>query len=216
MINRTSILKQPNKISYFNEVLKIQEYYQNSIIEGDLSHDLVWIGEHQLCYTIGRGGNYKNILFSFDKNKFNLYKVNRGGEVTCHMPGQIVVYLVFNLKNYKKDLNWFLRKIEQIIINTLNYFEIKGSTKKGYTGVWCEDKKIASIGIGCKRWVTIHGFALNIDCDLSNFNKIIPCGIEGCLMTKVSEFHPDIETSVVKMIVKKFIESEFNLKFVSE
>ena len=132
------------------------------------------------------------------------------------MPGQIVVYLVFNLKNYKKDLNWFLRKIEQIIINTLNYFEIKGSTRTGYTGVWCEDKKIASIGIGCKRWVTIHGFALNIDCDLSNFNKIIPCGIEGCLMTKVSEFNPDIETSAVKMIVKKFIESEFNLNFVSE
>ena len=115
MIDRTSILKQPNKISYFNEVLKIQEYYQKSIIQGDLSHDLVWIGEHQLCYTIGRGGNYKNILFSFDQNKFNLYKINRGGEVTCHMPGQIVVYLVFNLKNYKKDLNWFLRKIEQII-----------------------------------------------------------------------------------------------------
>ena len=117
MIDRTSILKQPNKISYFNEVLKIQEYYQKSIIQGDLSHDLVWIGEHQLCYTIGRGGNYKNILYPFDQNKFNLYKVNRGGEVTCHMPGQIVVYLVFNLKNYKKDLNWFLRKIEQIIIN---------------------------------------------------------------------------------------------------
>ena len=216
MIDRTSILKQPNKISYFNEVLKIQEQYQKAIIEGSLCHDFVWIGEHQLCYTIGRGGNSKNILFSANKENFNIYKINRGGEVTCHMPGQIVVYLIFNLKNHKKDLNWFLRKIEKVIIDTLKYFKIKSSTKSGLTGVWCENKKIASIGIGCKRWVTIHGFALNIDCDLSKFNKIIPCGIEGCLMTKVSEFYPDIETSAEKMIVKKFIESEFNLNFVSE
>ena len=216
MINRTSILQQPNKISYFNEVLDVQENYQKAIITGVLSHDFVWIGEHQLCYTIGRGGNAKNLLSTLDQNKFNIYKINRGGEVTCHMPGQIVVYLIFDLKNYKKDLNWFLRKIEIIIINTLNYFEIKSSTKKGLTGVWCGDKKIASIGIGCKRWVTIHGFALNIDCNLSNFKKIIPCGIEGCIMTQVSEFHPRISTSEVKRIVKKFIESEFNLNFISE
>tara|TARA_Y100001933_G_scaffold212151_1_gene217158 strand:+ start:701 stop:1351 length:651 start_codon:yes stop_codon:yes gene_type:complete len=216
MINRTSLIKQPNKISYFREVLTIQEHYQKAIINGDLSHDFVWIGEHELCYTIGKGGDSKNILYSLDQNKFNIYKINRGGEVTCHMPGQLVVYLIFNLKNYKKDLNWFLRKIEQIIINTLNYFEIKSSTKNGFTGVWCEDKKIASIGIGCKRWVTIHGFALNIDCDLRNFNNIIPCGIEGCIMTKVSDFHPHLGTFLVKRIVKKFIEAEFNLNFVSE
>jgi len=216
MINRTSLIKQPNKISYFREVLTIQEHYQKAIINGDLSHDFVWIGEHELCYTIGKGGDSKNILYSLDQNKFNIYKINRGGEVTCHMPGQLIVYLIFNLKNYKKDLNWFLRKIEQIIINTLNYFEIKSSTKKGFTGVWCEDKKIASIGIGCKRWVTIHGFALNIDCDLRNFNNIIPCGIEGCIMTKVSDFHPHLGTFLVKRIVKKFIEAEFNLNFVSE
>ncbi len=216
MINRTSILKQPNKISHFNEVLNIQKHYQNAIVQGSLYHDFVWIGEHQLCYTIGKGGSSKNLLSSFDQNKYNIYRINRGGEVTCHMPGQLVVYLIFNLKNYKKDLNWFLRKIEQIIINTLSYFEIKSSTKKGFTGVWCEDKKIASIGIGCKRWVTIHGFSLNIDCDLSNFNKIIPCGIEGCIMTKVSEFHPHLNISEVKRIVKNFIEAEFNLNFVSE
>ena len=216
MINRTSILKQPNKISYFDKVLNMQEHYQNAIIKGDLSHDFVWIGEHQLCYTIGRGGNYKNLLFSLDQNNFKIHKINRGGEVTCHMPGQIVVYLIFDLTNHKKDLNWFLRKIESIIINTLNYFEIKSTTKKGFTGVWCGDKKIASIGIGCKRWVTIHGFALNINCDLSNFNKIIPCGIEGCIMTQVREFQPDLNISEVKRIVKKFIESEFNLNFVSE
>ena len=216
MINRTSIIKQPNKISYFNEVLKTQEHYQKAIIHGDLSHDFVWIGEHSLCYTIGKGGNYKNLLCSFDQKKLNIYQINRGGEVTCHMPGQIVIYLVFNLKNYQKDLNWFLRKIEKVIIDTLNYFQIKSSTKKGFTGVWCEDKKIASIGIGCKRWVTIHGFSLNVDCDLSNFNRIIPCGIKGCIMTQVSEFNPHLKTCEVKRIVKNFIESEFNLNFVSE
>ena len=93
MINRTSLIKQPNKISYFREVLTIQEHYQKAIINGDLSHDFVWIGEHELCYTIGKGGDSKNILYSLDQNKFNIYKINRGGEVTCHMPGQLVVYL---------------------------------------------------------------------------------------------------------------------------
>ena len=216
MIIRTSIVKQPNKISYFEKILKLQKKFQIDLIKGKSKKQFIWIGEHNLCYTIGRGGNHKNILESLDKKKFNVLKVDRGGEVTCHMPGQLVVYLVLDLNYYKKDLNWYLRNIEKIIINVLKSFDIESSTKKGFTGVWCGDKKIASIGIGCKRWITIHGFALNVNNDLNSFQNIIPCGIKDCLMTKISEFKPTVEMNQVKQIVKKFIQEEFNLDFVSE
>tara|TARA_Y100000589_G_scaffold144427_2_gene137951 strand:+ start:2133 stop:2783 length:651 start_codon:yes stop_codon:yes gene_type:complete len=213
---RTSILKQPYKISYFDNVFNLQKKHQKLIIDGFQKNQLVWIGEHYLCYTIGKGGDKSNLLPSFDKNMFSLFEINRGGEVTCHMPGQLVVYMVLDLKNYKKDLNWYLRKIEKLIVRILDNFNIKASIKNGLTGVWCGEKKIASIGIGCKRWVTIHGFAINVNCNLNNFNNIIPCGIDGCLMTKITDLKPNVKINEVKHIVKKFIQEEFNIDFVSE
>ena len=212
---RTSILKQPNKILYFKKVLKLQEKYQKSLITGTSKTQFVWIGEHNLCYTIGRGGDKNNFLPSLDKN-IDIFEINRGGEVTCHMPGQLVVYLVLDLNHYKKDLNWYLRTIEAIIIKILNHFNIDSSRKKGFTGVWCGNKKIASIGIGCKRWITIHGFSLNVNCNLNYFDSIIPCGIKGCLMTKISDFNPHVRIIDVKDIVKNIIKEEFNFNFVSE
>jgi len=213
---RTSILKQPNKISYFQKVFKLQENYQESLISGTSTNQFVWIGEHNLCYTIGRGGDQKNILPSLDRKNIDIFKINRGGEVTCHMPGQLVVYIVLDLCNYKKDLNWYLRTIEKIIMKTLNDCDIKSTTRKGFTGVWCGNKKIASIGIGCKRWVTIHGFALNVNCYLKNFDNIIPCGIKDCLMTRISDINPEIKINDVKHIVKNIIQEEFNFNFVSQ
>ena len=215
MLLRTSILKQPNKILYFEKVLKLQEQYQKSLITGTSKTQFVWIGEHNLCYTIGRGGNTNNFLPSLDKN-VDIFKINRGGEVTCHMPGQLVVYLVLDLNNYKKDLNWYLRTIEEIIIKILYQFNINSSRRNGFTGVWCGNKKIASIGIGCKRWITIHGFALNVNCSLKNFDNIIPCGIKDCLMTRISDINPEIKINDVKHIVKNIIQEEFNFNFVSQ
>ena len=215
MLLRTSILKQPNKILYFEKVLKLQEQYQKSLINGTSKTQFVWIGEHNLCYTIGRGGNTNNFLPSLDKN-VDIFKINRGGEVTCHMPGQLVVYLVLDLNNYKKDLNWYLRKIEEIIIKILYQFNINSSRRNGFTGVWCGNRKIASIGVGCKRWITIHGFSLNVNCNLEYFESIIPCGIKGCLMTKISDFNPHVKIIDVKDIVKNIIKEEFNFKFISE
>ncbi len=215
MLPRTSILKQPNKILYFEKVLKLQETYQQSLITGKSKKQFIWIGEHNLCYTIGRGGDNKNLLPSLNQN-VNIFKINRGGEVTCHMPGQLVVYLILDLNNYKKDLNWYLRTIEEIIIKILHHFDIDSSRKKGFTGVWCGNKKIASIGIGCKRWITIHGFSLNVNCNLKNFESIIPCGIKDCLMTKICDFNPHVRIIDVKDIVKNIIKEEFNFKFVSE
>jgi len=215
MLHRTSILQQPNKILYFEKVLKVQETYQQYLMRGISKNQFVWIGEHNLCYTIGRGSDKKNLLPSLDKNA-DIFTINRGGEVTCHMPGQLVVYLVLDLNNYKKDLNWYLRTIEEIIIKILRQFDIDSSRKKGFTGVWCGNKKIASIGIGCKRWITIHGFSININCNLSHFENIVPCGIKDCVMTKICDFNPHIRIIDVKDIVKNIIKEEFNFNFVSE
>ena len=216
MINRTSIIKQPDNISFFNDVYELQKEYQDSLISGKSNKDFVWIGEHQLCYTLGRGSNIDNFLFSLDKTKYDVFSIDRGGEVTCHMPGQLVTYLVLDLKNFNKDLNWYLRKIEKIIIQVLKSFNIDCCSKNGFTGVWIGEKKIASIGIGCKRWVTIHGFSINVNCKLENFDKIVPCGIKDCLMANMSDYDKNIDIKEVKKIVKKIIKEEFNFNFVSE
>ena len=216
MINRTSIIKQPDKILFFNDVYKLQKGYQDALISGKSNKNFIWIGEHPLCYTLGRGSKMDNVLFSLDDLKQDVFKIDRGGEVTCHMPGQLVTYLVLDLRNFNKDLNWYLRKIEKIIIRILSSFNIDCSTKDGFTGVWIGEKKIASIGIGCKRWVTIHGFSINVDCRLENFNRIIPCGIEGCLMANMSDYNRNLDIKEVKKIVKKIIQEEFNFNFVSE
>ena len=216
MLYRTSILNEPNEILNFDDVYKLQKKHQKSLIEGKTKIQMIWIGQHKLCYTLGRGSNKENLTGILDFQKYNVLKIDRGGEATCHLPGQLVTYLILDLNNYNKDLDWFLRKIEYTIISILNHLNIPSSTKKGFTGVWCGNKKIASIGIGCKRWVTIHGFALNVNCDLNNFNKIIPCGIKGCLMTNISEFNPNVQIEEVKKIVKKIIKEEFNMEFVTK
>ena len=108
MINRTSIIKQPDKISFFNDVYKLQKEYQDSLISGKSNMNFIWLGEHQLCYTVGRGSNMDNLLFSADEQ--DVFKIDRGGEVTCHMPGQLVTYLVLDLTKFNKDLNWFPSK----------------------------------------------------------------------------------------------------------
>ncbi|MBO8203974.1 lipoyl(octanoyl) transferase LipB [Prochlorococcus marinus] len=216
MLNRTAIIKQPDKISFFNDVYKLQKEYQQALILDNSKPDFIWIGEHQLCYTLGRGSNYDNLLFSLNDEKYDVFKIDRGGEVTCHMPGQLVTYLVLDLKNFNKDLNWYLRKIEKIIIKILGTYNIECHLKNGLTGVWTGNKKIASIGIGCKRWITINGFAINFDCELENFNKIIPCGIKDCLMANMIDFNKNLNIKEVKRIVKKIIQEEFNFDFVSK
>ena len=147
MVNRTAIIKQPDKISFFNDVYKLQKDYQKALILDNSKPDFIWIGEHQLCYTLGRGSDTDNLLFSLNDEKNDVFKIDRGGEVTCHMPGQLVAYLVLDLKNFNKDLNWYLRKLEEIIIKILGTFNIDCQSRKGFTGVWIGNKKIASIHI---------------------------------------------------------------------
>ena len=193
---------------------------------GEISDALI-LCEHYPVITIGRKGKPEDLLVSkkFLKEKeVGVYRVERGGEATYHCPGQLVGYPIFDLQYYGADLHKFLRNIEEVIINTLNEIGIKGCRQEGYTGVWvCNNgkfEKIAFIGISALKWITFHGFSLNVDCNLTPFSWIVPCGLDGVRVTSVEEVvHPAINESADKRASRPIRQSnsggEGNLCIVS-
>jgi lipoyl(octanoyl) transferase len=141
--------------------------------------------EHEPVYTIGRRLD-KSSLRVIDQLPYPVFETNRGGQATYHGPGQLVGYPILDLRVRDRDLHRYLRKLEDLLIVFLLEFGIKGRRVEGKTGVWVEDRKIASIGIGVRKWVTMHGFALNVASDLSGFLSITPCGLSGVSMTSIS------------------------------
>ena len=142
--------------------------------------DILLFVEHPPVITMGRGGNGKNILVdsrTLSDRGVSFYEIERGGDVTYHGPGQIVGYPIFDLNRHGKDLHRFLRNLEEVLILTLETFGLKGRREKGMTGVWVNGEKVAAIGVAVKHWITFHGFALNVNTDLSYFDLICPCGI---------------------------------------
>ena len=209
----SAFLFEPKNIVPFETALGWQKNFQKSLIAKPLSPQAVWLLEHFPCYTIGRGSDTKNLLFEENGSQAPVFRIERGGEVTHHMPGQIVGYQVFNLSLHKKDLAWYLRELEQVLIDVLSLLEIDGKRLNGLTGVWCEDKKVGSIGIGCKRWITQHGFSLNVDCDLIGFEKIIPCGLENVKIGKLSDWIPGIKVCDVKPLLRESVKRRFKLNW---
>ena len=152
--------------------------------------------EHNPVYTLGKSGDIKNVLMSETElsiNNIDFFRTNRGGDITFHGPGQIVGYPILDLEKYYTDLGKYLRNLEEIIILTLAEYGIEGSRSPGQTGVWLEpgvkgrERKICAIGVRCSRWITMHGFALNVNTDLSYFNNIIPCGISDKQVTSLEK-----------------------------
>lgn len=163
----------------YAEGLQLQKWAWEKVVSGEWDGILI-LQQHFPVITLGRLHKTEELLWSSDEYKaqgINLIHSNRGGKATCHNLGQLVGYPVLNLSYWNQDSHWYLRLIEQIIINTLNSFGINAERKQGYTGVWINDRKIAAIGVAIRRWITSHGFALNVDNDLSIFESIVPCGI---------------------------------------
>ncbi|NQU19488.1 lipoyl(octanoyl) transferase LipB [bacterium] len=172
----------------FKEAVQRQIRVHREILQGDSSHTLI-LCEHLHTITLGRQANTTNILdykFIKDNNIDFLVGVNRGGDVTYHGPGQLMGYLIFDLRNLGRDLGWFLKRIEGLIIDTIAAFNIQGNIKSGFRGVWVNERKIASIGIAVDRWVSLHGFGLNVNTDLRFFDIIKPCGLD-IRMTSLNE-----------------------------
>jgi lipoyl(octanoyl) transferase len=169
----------------FHEALAIQRRLNEEVAAGIMDETLLLL-EHPPVYTIGSGGELDNLL----DMEVEVIRTNRGGDITYHGPGQLVAYPIINLASRGRDLHRYLRFIEELIIRTIADFGIAGFRSPGRTGVWCGVdpylSKVASIGIGVRRWVTMHGFSINVDMEIEPFERIVPCGIKGCRITTLS------------------------------
>lgn len=166
------------------------------------SNDVLFLLEHPHTYTLGKVADKKNLIGSeeyLDKNKISVYDIDRGGDITYHGPGQIVGYPIIDLQEWEMDTHKYLRGLEEVIIKTCAEYGVEGTRNPKYTGVWIEDRKIAAIGIKVSRWITMHGFAFNINTDLDFFKGIIPCGITDKDVTSLSrETGRSVELAEVK------------------
>lgn len=172
----------------YGEALSLQRELARARIDGRLPDDALILLEHDRVITLGRAAERSNITASLQflsERGFEVHEVERGGDVTYHGPGQLVGYPIIDLNRHRRDLHWYLRSLEEALIRALDSFGVRGERVPGYTGVWVEDRKIASIGVHVTRWVTFHGFALNVTTDLSDFDVIVPCGIEAVRMTSI-------------------------------
>ncbi|MBM4167523.1 MAG: lipoyl(octanoyl) transferase LipB, partial [Ignavibacteria bacterium] len=171
-----------------------------SLVEEKAIGDVLILNEHEHVYTIGKSGDDNHLLASEEELKINgvdVFHIDRGGDITYHGPGQLVGYPILNLDNYYCDIHRYLRDLEEVLILTLNDFGIEGTRNNDFTGVWVGENKIAAIGVKVSKWITMHGFAFNVNTDLSYFDRIIPCGI----------FHKGV-TSLEKLLGKKIAMNE--------
>lgn len=236
------IYQQINNISY-QEAWDYQSSIQKSLIKAKLDSRNLSVDElkdftqkhrfllceHNPVYTLGKSGSIDNLLLSkneLDKNKIEYYKINRGGDITFHGPGQITGYPILDLDHFYTDIHKYVRMIEEMIIRVLKHYDINGTRIDGYTGVWLKpedpllpSRKIAAIGVHLSRWVTMHGFALNVNTDLSYFNHIIPCGIQEKDKTVTSiekEVGKKVDMNEVRELLKFNFAQLFECELIEE
>jgi len=199
----------------YEECLELQREVARQRITGAIPQDVLLLVEHPPVVTLGRSSKQKNLISSPDflrSRGVELFEVERGGDVTFHGPGQLVGYPVIDLKRHKQDLHWYLRSVEEGLIRTLGEYGIPGERSTGYTGVWTKGRKIASIGVHARDWVTWHGFALNVTTDLTYFDLIVPCGIVGVEMTSIqTETGSSVGLDAVSSVAARHFGAVFDL-----
>lgn len=187
-----------------------------------ISNELIFC-EHPHVYTLGKSGSLENLLLdesSLMQAKATFYKINRGGDITYHGPGQLVAYPIIDLEQFFTDIHKYLRFLEEAVIKTIGHYGIIGGRFEGYTGVWIDaDKptarKICAMGVRCSRWITMHGIALNVNTDLSYFKNIVPCGINDKQVTSIAkEIGNEINFKEVSNILKLEIAKQFDMDLV--
>ncbi|MCC7430219.1 lipoyl(octanoyl) transferase LipB [bacterium] len=206
-------------IEDYEKTWELQKKLQAKRIDGKIG-DLLLLLEHPHTFTLGKSGSETNLLLNekgLQKNNVKFFRIERGGDITYHGPGQLVGYPILDLNFYKADLHFYLRNLEEVIIQTLAFFGIFGEKIEGLTGVWVNNAKVCAMGINTKKWVTMHGFALNIFCNLDFFDKIIPCGITGKSVTSMEKLlekkltREEVEVVLLEKF-KKFFEVELILR----
>ena len=201
MLIKVQDLKRKN----FLDTLQIQESLRNKVLKNNTDNYLILV-EHDHVYTLGKNANSNNIL----KNTCEIIQTQRGGDVTYHGPGQLVAYPIINLKKKKIGVKNYISMIEKLISNILIDYNLEPQILKEETGVWVQDKKIASIGIHVTRGVTMHGLAINVNTDLSYFDNIISCGIQGVKMTSLDK---ELGKKIRMNDIKKSLITHFNQIF---
>jgi lipoate-protein ligase B len=173
----------------YGDVLDLQRDLCRRRMTGSLDRDVLLLVEHEPVVTLGRSTRASSLPLpqrALEARGVEVFEVERGGDVTLHAPGQLVAYPIFDLRGWRLDLHWYLRQLEETLIRTLDSVGVRAERNPGKTGVWTNGRKIASIGIHVKQWVTFHGFALNVSTDLRLFDLIVPCGLHGVTMTSVA------------------------------
>ena len=233
VINKNVKYKSLGLINY-EESWKKQESIFNKIIDTKIKNrnlqkeiktdNYILTCSHPHVYTLGKSGDEKNLLIDkniIEKEKLEFFKINRGGDITYHGPGQIVIYPILDLENFFTDIHKYLRSLEEAVILTLKEYNIESGRIKDYTGVWIDIKsdnprKICALGVKTSRWVTMHGLALNVNTDLNFFKKIIPCGINDKEVTSISkEVGQDIKIKDVEKKLLNNLSKVFEFKFIS-
>jgi lipoyl(octanoyl) transferase len=190
----------------------LQKQWQQKLIADPNHADVLMILEHPPVYTLGTGSSLEFVKFDADAG-YELHRSERGGEVTYHCPGQLVVYPILNLRRHQMDLHWYLRQLEEVVIRLLESYGLYGERISGLTGVWLNEKKVAAIGIKVSRWVTMHGLALNVNNDLSGFEQIVPCGIRDRSVGNLQEFLPTVTMVEVQAKIIKVFGEVFQISY---
>jgi lipoyl(octanoyl) transferase len=194
--------------------------YQRSLVGERINdaslNDVLILLEHPPVYTLGTGSSLDFLNFDPQAGEFEIHRIERGGEVTYHCPGQLVGYPILNLRYYQQDLHWYLRQLEAVIINTVANYGLSAYRVPDFTGVWLEGKKIAAIGIKVRRWITMHGFAINVCPDMSGFKQIVPCGIDDKPVGSLQEFVPGITVDRVRVDVAQAFAAVFQIELVEQ
>lgn len=206
--------------SIFSATVAAKVANRNSNSENPVPNHLVFV-EHPHVYTLGKSGQPENLLLDqkgLKEKEATYYKINRGGDITYHGPGQIVGYPILDLDNFFTDIHLYLRTLEQAVIDTLAEYGITSGRYPGYTGVWLDAdngkaRKICALGVRCSRWVTMHGFAFNVNTDLEYFKNIIPCGIDDKDVTSMKrELGTEVDLEEVKEVLLKNIIKLFEME----
>ena len=207
----------------FNEILDVKKNNRKKNRQ-DATLSYLLFCEHPHVYTLGKSGDKNNLLVNEDylmSRGATFYKINRGGDITYHGPGQIVGYPILDLENFFTDIHKYLRYLEESVILTLADYGINGSRSDGETGVWIDigtrnARKICALGVRSSRWVTMHGFAFNVNCDLTYFDNIIPCGIADKSVTSMQkELGKEVNLMEVKQKLKEYLKNIFHFQFIN-
>ena len=220
MTNKKAMNKEKRNLVYcdlglidYKDAWDLQKSVHQLRVENKID-DVLFLLEHPHTYTLGKTADKENLVSDkkyLDENKISVYDIDRGGDITYHGPGQIVGYPIINLTNWQQDTHKYLRAIEEVIIKVCAEYDLDGSRVDKYTGVWLDDRKICAIGIKVSRWITMHGFAFNVNTDLKLFNGIIPCGITDKDVTSLNrELKKEISLNEVKEKIIHHFDVIFN------